>query len=854
MLEDHPAEAVNCSRSNMSDKQRQPTTITNTTMAQMGSSSRGPSCTPSELKNNNKDASNGAVTKSSRTPRFGGGKRRSGSKWAGNKGDSNFNQGAGQFQTLPDGKQSSRPQNIRKSQTGRGFHEASARQPHYNNYDKVMKEDEFEAGSIFNPGSKKQNLSHLLNFQFEPRGNKNKVGHNRENYHGGRKKYSNYGMKKPTYNKEQYLQANCQFVVRKGHDYTQHLKNPDVIVPWEQIEQVRLKTTSDVPSCPICLYPPTTAKITKCGHVYCWTCMLHYLSLSDEKWRKCPICFESVRREDLKSVVSVPWKEFKTKDEIEMKLMRRERNSLFALPVTQYRKDIDSKGHPDMNDKINSYSQLILASLEQIQKYITSREQAELEAKYIELKESDDATICYVEEALNYLNERQSGIMRTLSEASDISDEYSVNTNTGVDDSHPKYEERGCWINDMNDRQDKVSDLRPRHASSSSEGLSSGELDGDGFDDQCITADDLDISGLQTVPKETDHSFGDSELSHIGSSTQIVSPSKGNETFYFYQSSDGQPIFLHALNVQMLVKEYGTFEACPSIIKGVILEKDGSNMSEELRNKLRFLKHVPVTCYFEVAELSLSNQIVSRSTRDHFAPQLEQRKRTRTQRAKAEKRREKRILVEENKLMGKYPGLPKSLRIESEFHFPVVGSSSALAVASEFHPSYESGASGDSRNSSPRFDVQDEQRNGTRDRNFNNLSTCQAASSSNGSHSEGISFAKMLRTTAVKPMKPEGSVSKSETFPGLLSLYPKPKQPKNVHSDSEPELEGYVPPPPKHSIGDALAQALEQACTLENNSAGNNVSNPENGTNGKKKGKKMKGKKILLSSGARPHL
>ena len=112
----------------------------------------------------------------------------------------------------------------------------------------------------------------------------------------------------------------------------------------------------------------------------------------------------------------------------------------------------------------------------------------------------------------------------------------------------------------------------------------------------------------------------------------------------------------------------------------------------------------------------------------------------------------------------------------------------------------------------------------------------------------------MLRTTAVKPAKPECSVSKSETFPGLLSLYPKPKQPKNVHSDSEPELEGYVPPPPKHSIGDALAQALEQACTLESNSAGNNVSNPEIGTNGKKKGKKMKGKKILLSSGARPHL
>jgi len=174
MLEEHPAEAVNCSRTNMSDKQRQPTNISNTAMAQMGSSSKGPSCTPNEFKvNNNKDASNGAVTKSGRAPRYGGGKRRSGSKWAGNKGDPNFSQGAGQNPATFDGK-SSRSQNLRKYQTGHGNYEASPRQPHYNNFQKVMKEDEFEAGSIFNPGSKKQNLSHLLNFQYEPRGNKNK--------------------------------------------------------------------------------------------------------------------------------------------------------------------------------------------------------------------------------------------------------------------------------------------------------------------------------------------------------------------------------------------------------------------------------------------------------------------------------------------------------------------------------------------------------------------------------------------------------------------------------------------------------------------------------------------------------
>merc|ERR1712179_114382 len=129
--------------------------------------------------------------------------------------------------------------------------------------------------------------------------------------------------------------------------------------------------------------------------------------------------------------------------------------------------------------------------------------------------------------------------------------------------------------------------------------------------------------------------------------------------------------------------------------------------SEDLRNKLRFLKHVPVTCYFEVAELALDKQIVSATTRDHFGPQLDQRKRKRAQRARAERRREKRILVEENKLMGKFPGLPKSLRIESDFHFPAVGNKSANIFSPNPCQSNGSEVSGDSRNSSPHFNNRD---------------------------------------------------------------------------------------------------------------------------------------------------
>lgn len=54
------------------------------------------------------------------------------------------------------------------------------------------------------------------------------------------------------------------------------------------------------PKCPICLGAPVAAKMTKCGHIYCWSCILHYLALSDNASRPCPICYESVGSKDLK--------------------------------------------------------------------------------------------------------------------------------------------------------------------------------------------------------------------------------------------------------------------------------------------------------------------------------------------------------------------------------------------------------------------------------------------------------------------------------------------------------------------------------------------------------------------------
>ncbi len=48
-----------------------------------------------------------------------------------------------------------------------------------------------------------------------------------------------------------HFTSSCQFIVKEAANYDAHLNDPDMIVDWDLIKQVNLKTTSDVPSCPI---------------------------------------------------------------------------------------------------------------------------------------------------------------------------------------------------------------------------------------------------------------------------------------------------------------------------------------------------------------------------------------------------------------------------------------------------------------------------------------------------------------------------------------------------------------------------------------------------------------------------
>lgn len=88
--------------------------------------------------------------------------------------------------------------------------------------------------------------------------------------------------------------------------------------------------------------------------------------------------------------------------------------------------------------------------------------------------------------------------------------------------------------------------------------------------------------------------------------------------FYFYQSRDGQPLYLHSINIRMLQMMYGSLDRAPHVIGGKIVQKEVCSMTEELRKRLKYLQHLPVTSQFEVAELSFGSELVSEEVTDAF--------------------------------------------------------------------------------------------------------------------------------------------------------------------------------------------------------------------------------------------
>ncbi|XP_067205142.1 E3 ubiquitin-protein ligase RNF10 isoform X2 [Linepithema humile] len=472
---------------------------------------------------------------------------------------------------------------------------------------KVVEEKLPDYGSVLVPRSRKENGNHLLNFRYERCMMRD--AQNRDVWrHNNNSNRLLPPVQRHKYNKEQFVQARCQFVVTANGDYSLHLTNPDILVDWKLVEQIKFHNSENL-SCPICLYPLVAGKITRCGHVFCWPCILCHLHYREEMGTyTCPICYGYIHKNDLKSVIGITRYAFNLGDTVKLRLMRREKNSLFTTPVESAIRPPTRFLSVSENADNQIFSKLLLASGKDIVNIIEG-ERSELE---LELKDNPDMAP-YIKQAFNELLKREEKLL--------------------------------C--------QDGLSKDTPPTESLTEKEISEETSQGSEVDS------DVCKDNTKSLAKQ-------SSTDSVSSDSQSTSsPSKFS---YFYQAEDGQHTYLHVANVKMLEMQYGSLEHCPPMITGKLLEKEASIFTQDLRRRLRYLCHLPLNCPFELAEIELKPPLVSEEVLRVFQEQLNLRKKHREQKKREESKMEQKSIEKANRQIGIY-STPK-LNIGSFQHFP----------------------------------------------------------------------------------------------------------------------------------------------------------------------------------------
>lgn len=120
-------------------------------------------------------------------------------------------------------------------------------------------------------GKRGVSANHLLNFTFQdPRARQG----------GPPARRAPRRVASTPFDRQRFIHATFRFLLPPAPaPPRQLLLDADAGAEWSEVEEILL-ASPHLPHCPICLTPPRAARITKCGHIFCLPCVLHYLSYS----------------------------------------------------------------------------------------------------------------------------------------------------------------------------------------------------------------------------------------------------------------------------------------------------------------------------------------------------------------------------------------------------------------------------------------------------------------------------------------------------------------------------------------------------------------------------------------------
>ncbi|KAJ2571359.1 hypothetical protein GGH19_004937 [Coemansia sp. RSA 1807] len=354
---------------------------------------------------------------------------------------------------------------------------------------------------------------------------------------------------------------------------------PDMQLRPEWIERVVMPVSGDTTTCPICLSPPVAARVTRCGHVFCLPCILRHIAYnSDDKRqsKKCPICWYTISPDELLPVhfwatqyvagkpESVPAHLGATKvvpsTFVTMQLMKRLRGSTICLPRL-------CASHIYTNELVRG------------------------------VKNVDDTSRSAVFDSSRFpwsFSDRALTFARFMLAA------------RSYDTGEYERELRELQMAKMDKDADSESRL---------------------FIESAIMNVEAVLTELQT-PSKTERKREDLAIAEQSTSSTSTDPHEGDsdkvtddDFLYFYQADDGQHIYMHPLHMRVLAHNFGGYANVPETLEIKLKRSVESMITDEVRQRFRFLDHLSLRCELIIVEPELK-QLVSPETFEKFRQQL----------------------------------------------------------------------------------------------------------------------------------------------------------------------------------------------------------------------------------------
>ncbi|CDW89218.1 zinc c3hc4 type family protein [Stylonychia lemnae] len=431
-----------------------------------------------------------------------------------------------------------------------------------------------------------QSANSLLGFTYQEDDYNN--GQSYSNSYKGFKGKRRGGKQNYRPQKDYNIQSAFKFIVRRGKDYTLNVYDPNEIIDWKDVTTVMFNmSNADDVQCPICLENLTqmiAPKITKCGHIFCWPCVLQYLAYEKQyNWKRCPLCNESIQKNELKQVKVTQSVYYKEGSIIKFNLM------------------IRNKANIIVSDKQKQSPKLNQFDGDQSDKKHTSK--VKLPTQKFPSQKSEEFHGCRVlisdrqEEKNDY--ERDLKILMEDFKLMESSNEYQKipYINEAIEHCHKE-------INKLNDTN---------------------------YQDQ-IQEEPIDFQEKKRI-----HNKKQTLKNKLSQPDEIEE--NDQDFYYFYQSSTGENLFLHPLCYNILYQSYEKYDDFPKQIEAQVLEVNQgiADQDDPDFKKYQDLNHLPDGSPYGFVEVDMSS-LVSESIYREFEKDISYRERHRKRKQQREEK------------------------------------------------------------------------------------------------------------------------------------------------------------------------------------------------------------------------